>query len=371
MEGETIVITGASACCSLGFGRERILDAMLDGRVEIDNAPGLEHREGETPRAGQLPAEVLPPGDTADRAERMVGKLIEAARDEAGLEEGLLKDVEVVFGTTLGGMRYVGKALRSGRPEDYRFSIAGSLNPEAMRDSGLRVGGTSTSAACASGLSTLVLGATALMLGEADVVMAVAYDPISEFAYAGFKSLRLVAEGPIRPFTEDREGMRLGEGGAAFVLERAGSAKARGAKPIGVLAGWGLASDAHHLTQPDPAGGGAGSAIRAALGAEAGEAMRPDVVFAHATSTPANDVAEHAALEHALGEHLANTPVTALKSRMGHVLGGAGAVECAVGLAALERGVIPAAANAVVDRSAFPRLDLVSDEPRTRGLEKG
>ena len=365
-----IVITAASACCSLGMGRDRILDAMLAGGVEIDHAPGLEHRDDESPRAAQLPGDVIPSEDRPDRAERMIRVLVDAAAKEAGLDPAHAADVEVLFGTTLGGMRYVGRGLRSDLLDDYRLSTTGALNSEALAGTGLRPGGSSTSAACASGLSTLVLGATALLLGDTDMVMAVSYDPISEFAYAGFKSLRLVAEGPIRPFTEEREGMRLGEGGAAFVLERAESARARGAKPIGVLAGWGLASDAHHLTQPDPSGNGAGSAIRSALRIE-DTLVPPDVVFAHATSTPANDGAEHAALEQAIGESFSQTPVTALKSRIGHTLGGAGAVECAVALAALERGVIPAAANASVDRSAFPNLDLVVDGPRDRSMERG
>ena len=220
------------------------------------------------------------------------------------------------------------------------------------------------SAACASGVSSLSLGATALLLGEADLVVAVAYDPISEFAYAGFHCLRLVSEGPLRPFTADRTGMRLGEGYGVFVVERESAAATRGATVLARILGWGGGSDAHHLTQPIPTGRGAADALRSATASLDGTGIVPDLVAAHATSTPANDLAEHAALAACFGDRLPEIPVTALKSRIGHTLGAAGAVELSVVLAAMEHGAVPAAANATVDRASFPTLDLVESAPR-------
>ena len=91
---------------------------------------------------------------------------------------------------------------------------------------------------------------------------------------------------------------------------------------------------------------------------------RPDFVAAHATSTPANDTAEHAALRVAFGSDLPDIPVTALKSRIGHTLGAAGAIELSVAIEAMERGRIPSVANAEVVGDSFPDLDLVVGEPR-------
>ncbi len=378
MSSHAIAITGAGTLCSLGEGRHAILEAMLAGAVAIDEAPAIEGRFAPGPDGGEAPvraaqareAEPLV-GDASDRAERLLQRTIKAALAEAGLDRptveamrGAGRRVEAIFGTTLGGMRHLGRALRTDDLAEYRRTTTATVVQEALRDTGLPGGGPTISAACASGVSAVALGATALLLGETDLVLAIAYDPISEFAYAGFNCLRLVAPGPLRPFDATREGMRVGEGYGVFVLERADDAAERGVASIGRVLGWGGASDAHHLTQPVPDGRGAGRAIRDATRGLREAGRTPGLVAAHATSTPANDVAEHAALRSAFDAGLPDIPVTALKSRIGHTLAAAGAVELAVVLAAMERGALPATANSTPDREAFGDLDLVIDEPR-------
>ena len=369
---DDVVITAAAACCSLGSDRDQILDAMLEGRVGIDEAPGIEGSfpagDERTVKAAQ--AEPLTGGEV-DRAENSIGRTVRAALAEAGLDPSTLDrlrtggtSVETIFGTTLGGMRHLGRAFREDRLSDFARTLTATVNRESLRGTGLPLGGSTISAACASGVSSVSLGATAILLGEADIVVAISYDPISEFAYAGFSCLRLVAEGPLRPFTADREGMRVGEGYGVLVVERAGQAKQRGAAPLARVLGWGAASDAHHLTQPAPDGRGAARAVRSAA------VTTPDIVVAHATSTPANDTAEYQALENAFGSRLRDIPVTALKSRIGHTLAAAGSVELAVLIAAMERGRIPPTANAVADAESFPDLDLVL-EPRDARIERG
>ena len=369
---DDVVITAAAACCSLGSDRHAILDAMLAGRVGIDEAPAIEGSfppdEDRVVKAAQ--AEPLSSGE-ADRAETSIGQAVRAALQEAGLGRKVLKElraagttVETVFGTTLGGMRHLGQAIRDDSHSEFTRTLTATLNRDALRDTGLPLGGSTISAACASGVSSVSLGATALLLGEADIVVAISYDPISEFAYAGFSCLRLVAEGPLRPFTADREGMRVGEGYGVFVLERSSHAKARGADPLARLLGWGAASDAHHLTQPAPDGRGAARAVRSAA------VVTPDIVVAHATSTPANDAAEYQALANVFGSELKEIPVTALKSRIGHTLAAAGSVELAVLIAAMDRGTIPATANVMPDSESFPDLDLVL-EPREVRIDRG
>lgn len=376
MSTPTVAITAAEACCSLGEGRSAILDAMLAGEVEIDAAPAIEGRflgdSADRPvRAAQARESAPSVGSAPDRAEQLLHRTVRSALEEAGLDADTLRArcraglrVESIFGTTLGGMRHFGAALRSGDLDEYRRSTTATLVGDALRGTGLPEGGSTISAACASGVSAVAMGATTLLLDEADLVVAIAYDPISEFAFAGFNCLRLIAEGPLRPFTADREGMRVGEGFAVIVLEREAEATSRGARPLARILGWGAASDAHHLTQPVPDGAGAGRAIRAASASLLAAGRRPDFVAAHATSTPANDTAEHAALQVAFGADLPDIPVTALKSRIGHTLGAAGAIELSVAIEAMERGRIPSVANAEVDRDSFPELDLVVGEPR-------
>lgn len=356
---DPVVITGVDVCCSLGVGRDQILQEMLAGSVRIDDAPALERREGENPLGAQAAEGDPPIGATRFRAEYLLERVLKGALTEAAPEFTERDRIEAIFGTTLGGLRHLGHGLRTGDLKGYMRTTTATLTRDVLEGTGAHLGGSTVSAACASGLSAISLGATALLLGEADIVLAMAYDPISEFSYAGFHSLRLVAEGPLRPFSTNREGMRVGEGAAAFVLERKSEAIRRGAKPIATLLGWGSASDAHHLTQPDPSGSGAARAIIAAMGGE--QRRVPDVIFAHATSTQANDAAEYEALRIAIGEQLPSLPITALKSRIGHTLGAAGAVELAVAIAAMEKNVIPSAANASLDKESFPELDLVTE----------
>ncbi|MDG1359817.1 MAG: beta-ketoacyl synthase N-terminal-like domain-containing protein [Phycisphaerales bacterium] len=376
---ETLVLTAASASCSLGEDRRAILAAMLEGGVEIDVAPGIEgvfkpDADGAPVpevRAAQVSEAEPVVGSVPDRAERMLARSIRRGLDEAGLDPATIRSmrsdgtrIETLFGTTLGGMRHLGAGMRNGRLDVMARTTTSTVTRHALEGTGLDLGGSTVSAACASGVSALAMAGTAILAGEADLVVAIAYDPISEFAYAGFHCLRLVAAGPLRPFTEDRAGMRLGEGYGVFVVERESAAVARGATVLARILGWGGGSDAHHLTQPVPTGRGAADALRSATAALDGTGLVPDLVAAHATSTPANDLAEHAALASCFGERLPEIPVTALKSRIGHTLGAAGAVELSVVLAAMEHGAVPAAANATVDRDAFPTLDLVTPTPR-------
>jgi 3-oxoacyl-[acyl-carrier-protein] synthase II len=379
IESDTLVLTAASASCSLGEDRHAILESMLEGRVEIDAAPGIEGvfqpEEDGTPvpevRAAQVPESAPEVGSVPDRAERMLARSIRRGLDEAGLDPSTIDAMraagsrfETIFGTTLGGMRHLGAGIRNGRLDVMARSTTSTVTRHALEGTGLDLGGSTVSAACASGVSALAMAGTTILAGEADVVVAIAYDPISEFAYAGFNCLRLVSEGPLRPFTAERTGMRLGEGYGVFVVERESAAAARGATVLARILGWGGGSDAHHLTQPVPTGRGAADALRAATASLDGTGNLPDLVAAHATSTPANDLAEHAALADCFGDRLAEVPVTALKSRIGHTLGAAGAVELSVVLAAMEHRAVPAAANAVVDRASFPTLDLVAPTPR-------
>ncbi len=366
---KSIVMTGVGACCSLGFGRAHILDHMISGDIEIDHAPAMEHGPEDSPRGAQAKENDPPIGAGTDRAEQLLTRVIQDALLESGCTDLQGRRIEVVMGTTLGALRHLGAGLRDNDADEYRLSTTATVTRLALSGLGIPCGATTVSAACASGLTAIALGATSLLMDEADLVIAIGYDPISEFAHAGFTSLRLVSPTTIRPFTEDREGMRVGEGAAAFVLERSDDVVQRGGTVCARLLGWGAASDAHHLTQPAPDGSGAGKALRSACQSLSKDVI-PDLMVAHATSTPANDAAEYQALKSVLGDRLSEVSVTAMKSRIGHTLGAAGAVETAVAIAVMERGVVPSSANAVCDEEAFPELNLVVGDPRSLQVER-
>jgi 3-oxoacyl-[acyl-carrier-protein] synthase II len=366
---DAVVITAASAICALGRTRHEALEAMIAGRSGVRPPSAIESSSGAAPCAGQaVDLSSAPTGE--DRAERYLHQAVKDALEEAGLAGRVPSQTAVVMGTTLSGMRHWGAALRSGELASVQRVGAAAVLSNALRGLGVPCGGITVSAACASGLSSVAAGAAMLRQNLADVVLAGGYDPISEFTQGGFLSLRLVAADRPRPFDAERQGMIVGEGYAVIVLERAADALARGARPLAWLRGTGESSDGHHLTQPDPTGAGAARAMRAALEQADMQPSDIDLVIAHATGTPNNDGAEYKAYCAVLGPSLAAIPVTALKSRLGHALGAAGAVELAIGIACLERGMIAPTDTGTVDRSEFPDLDLVTVGRRPARLER-
>src|SRR5260221_456520 len=189
--------------------------------------------------------------------------------------------------------------------------------------------------ACAASAMAIGDGYDAIRLGRAEVMLCGGSEAgVTELAIAGFAAMRALSrrnEDPMRasrPFDAHRDGFVMGEGAAVLVLEELEHALARNATVYAEIAGYGVSSDAHHMTEPDPDGAGSARAIRLAL-ADAGLGPEDvDYVNAHASSTPLGDASETAALKVALGEEKAYaTPVSALKGATGHCLGAAGAIE--------------------------------------------
>jgi 3-oxoacyl-(acyl-carrier-protein) synthase len=265
-------------------------------------------------------------------------------------------------------MRDGGAFLRSGNSQDLRYFLASPVLSAAMRGIGFEGPAMTTCSACSSSLSSVGLAVTLLQSGQADLVIAGGYDAISEYSYAGFSSLRLVARGALRPFARDREGMKVGEGYGIIVLERAVDLDRRGRRAMARILGVGESADAHHLTQPHPQGEGALAAITRALEWAQLTPGEIDLLAAHATGTPDNDAAEYAALRRAFGDGLPRLPVVAFKSHLSHALGGAGALELILSAMALDSQLIPPCANVSAKDTDFAGLSLTSGAPRPAAL---
>jgi 3-oxoacyl-[acyl-carrier-protein] synthase II len=184
--------------------------------------------------------------------------------------------------------------------------------------------------------------------------------------FAAMKALSTRSDAPeraSRPYDLDRDGFVLGEGGGVLILEEYEHAKARGAKIYCEIAGQGLTSDGFHIAAPDPDGIGVQRAIKIAL-ADAGISTK-DVVHlnAHATSTPAGDVAEANALRLALGKDADHVAVSATKSMTGHLLGGAGAIESVFLVKAIQDRLAPPTIN-IENLDPAVTVDVVRDTPR-------
>ncbi|CAG0990641.1 3-oxoacyl-[acyl-carrier-protein] synthase 2 [Phycisphaerales bacterium] len=357
---DAIAITGLGLVTALGDTPQATFDAILAGQSGLGPVPAMEQHTLATKGGGQA-VDLPPPRRPLPREARYLQFAISRALQSASLPAGAA--VGAVMGTTLHGMPAAGRALRTGNLGELKSFPALAVLAEATRDLGIHGPLLSTCSACSSGLGAVALAVTLLRSGLIDVVVAGGYDVLSEYAYAGFDSLRLIAPGPPRPFGARREGMKTSEGFAAIVLERASHAQQRGAPPRGYIAGFGESSDAHHLTQPHPEGAGAAAAMLAAM-SMAG--VTPDdigLISAHATSTPNNDASEYAAMAAAFGPALEHTPVVAFKSHFGHTLGGAGAVELVLSIIARERGVVPPTLNSDPIDAAFKFLKLGRSSP--------
>jgi nodulation protein E len=203
--------------------------------------------------------------------------------------------------------------------------------------------------------------------GEAE--LAITGGSEAPFGYGHLKAweaMRVIAPDTCRPFCADRKGMILGEGGAMLVLEPLDAARARGARILGEIVGFGMTSDANHIIMP--AVGGPVRAMRDAI-EEAG--IRPEQVGyinAHGTGTPANDPTETAAIREVFGGHADHLPVSSTKSMHGHALGAAGALEAVATILALRDGVLPPTAN-FTKPDPLCNLDVIPNEAREARAE--
>src|SRR3954447_3768273 len=215
--------------------------------------------------------------------------------------------------------------------------------------------------ACAASNMAIGDGLDSIRLGRADVMLCGGTEAaVNEVGIAGFAAMRALSQrndDPVhasRPFDAQRDGFVMGEAGAVLVLEELEHAKARGAKIYAEVSGYGLSSDAKHITEPDPTG--PVRAFQMALGDAGIGADNIDYINAHATSTPIGDASETKMLKLALGEENARTtPVSGTKGATGHCLGAAGAIEAAFTVLAVQNDLLPPTINYEVED---PECDL-------------
>jgi 3-oxoacyl-[acyl-carrier-protein] synthase II len=225
--------------------------------------------------------------------------------------------------------------------------------------------------ACASGAEAIGYALEMIRSNRADIIVSGGVEAaIHQLPMAGFAAMKALStrndapERASRPYDADRDGFVLGEGGGILILEEYEHAKARGAKIYCELVGQGLSSDGYHIAAPDPDGSGVQRAIKFAL--KDANLSTKDIVHlnAHATSTPAGDVAEANALRLALGKDADHVAVSATKSMTGHLLGGAGAIESVFIVKALQERLAPPTIN-IENLDPAVTIDVVRDKPRT------
>lgn len=374
-----IAITGCGITTCLGVGKGANWEALRSGRSGLAEVTRFNIGDYPVRRGGEAPllvpeagerwaAPVHAPEDQRSVEMRELTRVVEEACADAGLEPEratATPNVGLTIGSSLAGSSTADQFFEQYMSRDRESVDYGLLDgyyiEEHLRQicSHLGIIGSSIliSNACAAGGSSLATAARWLLTGRVDMVIATGYDPLSNFTFAGFGSLMALSTTQLRPLSKNRDGMLLGDGYAALILERGDDAWAANREPLALLAGYGESTDAHHLTQPDPRGGGAALAMRRAL---AKASLQPEdigYVNCHGTATPANDGAEVSALASVFGDRLAQLPISSSKPFFGHTLGGAGTVEAVVSILALRHGFLPATLNLDELDPEFPPLD--------------
>jgi len=255
-------------------------------------------------------------------------------------------------------------------PDYHPRFLFGSVADTLAEKYGTKGSPISLSTACASGASAIQLGVEAIRRGETDAALCIGADgSINPEALIRFSLLSALStsndnpQGAVRPFAKNRDGFVMAEGAGALVLESYESAKARGAKILGVLEGCGEMADAFHRTRSSPDGKPIIGCIHNALEDAGLQPDEIDYVNAHGTSTPENDKMEHLGLSAVFGERMKGIPISSNKSMIGHTLSAAGAVEAVFSILTLEHQRIPPTINYLVPDPAI-QLDVVPNKAR-------
>jgi 3-oxoacyl-[acyl-carrier-protein] synthase-1 len=234
--------------------------------------------------------------------------------------------VGVVLGTSTSGIgeteQAIGRYAEVGSlPEDFHYAMQEMASPAEMLAQQLGLGGPAYahSSACSSSAKAMASAARLIRMGLCDAVITGGADSLCGFTVAGFASLESVSAAQCNPMSVNRKGINIGEGAALFLMS---------AEPAAVaLLGWGESSDGHHMSAPDPAGGGARLAMAQALQRAGIEAAQIDYINLHGTATPQNDAMESRVVEGLFG---LDVPVSSTKPFTGHTLGAAAAIEAAL-----------------------------------------
>jgi len=385
-----VAVTGMGVVTSLGQGKDATWAALTAGKSGIHRINRFPTEGLRTTIAGTIDFIDVEPFCAPMLSERLAVLAAEEAVGQSGLASGdfpgalfiAVPPVEMEWpqrealaeaSGQAGEITYKDllKAAATGRFKAWHdLFIFGTVADRVADRFGTKGSPISLSTACSSGATAIQLGVEAIRRGETDAALCIGTDgsvnPESLIRFSLLSALSTQNENPegaSKPFSKNRDGFVMGEGGAALVLENAEAAKARGATILGYVLGCGEKGDNFHRTRSSPDGSPAIAAIRQALD-DAGVA--PDeigYINAHGTSTPENDKMEAMSCTAVFGERMGSLPISSNKSMIGHTLTAAGAVEAVMSLLTIATGRLPPTINYQVPDPAIP-LDVVPNVAR-------
>jgi len=359
-----VVITGAGCITAMGQDVAVFAENLFEGRSGIremaDRPADLRFSQAATVQDfGQQEWLLANQRQVGERSSAFAVAAARQAVEQSGIVGSYPADaIAVVLGCSTGGRtteetEYEKLYARGARvhPLTVPRAMANAGTSLVSMEHGITGPAFTLTTACASGGHAIGLAFQMVRSGAVKAALTGAHEaPLTLTFLKGWDGLHVVSPTACRPFAQDRDGMTLGEGAAVFAIEALDSAQARGAEIFGEIVGFGMSSDAHHITQPNPAGPAA--AMRKAI-ADAG-ASPDDVGYinAHGTGTEANDRVEAEAIHRVFGDRARTMAISSTKGLHGHAIGASGAMELLATVLALHRGVLPA--NAGLAGGAVP-----------------
>lgn len=357
-----VVITGMGAIAPNGNGLDTFVNNSLAGKVGIKKINKFDATDTGITVAGEIddfdPKAVV--GKKAARrmdlySQYAVQTAVEAM-DMAGLNEDNIKPEElgVIYGSGIGGLTTIQQQIIKMHDKGPRrvspFFVPMAIGNMAAGNISIRFNAQNISmaivTACATGTHSIGQAYREIQDGRAKAIIAGGSEAsVNEIGISGFAALTALSntkdpEKASLPFDKDRNGFVLGEGAGTLVLEDYEHAKARDAKILGEVVGYGVTSDAYHITSPDPEGKGAARAMQLAIDDAGIKPADIDYINAHGTATHANDSGEALAINKVFGKN-SDVLVSSTKGMTGHLLGAAGAIEAVLTVAALQKGKLP------------------------------
>ncbi|WP_030718891.1 beta-ketoacyl-[acyl-carrier-protein] synthase family protein [Streptomyces sp. NRRL F-2580] len=374
MSKRRVVVTGMEVLAPGGVGRDNFWSLLSEGRTATRGITFFDPSQFRSRVAAEIDFDPYAHGLTPHEVRRMdrAAQFAVVAARGAVADSGLGTDaldpyrIGVTIGSAVGSTMSLDEDYRvvsdGGRldlvdrayadPFFYNYFVPSSFAAEVARAVGAQGPSSVVSAGCTSGLDSVGYAVELIREGTVDVMVAGATDaPISPITMACFDAIKATTprhdepEHASRPFDATRNGFVLGEGAAVFVLEELESAQRRGARIYAEIAGYATRSNAYHMTGLRPDGAEMSEAITVALDEARMNPTAIDYINAHGSGTKQNDRHETAAFKHSLGDHAYRTPVSSIKSMVGHSLGAIGSIEIAASILAIQHNVVPPTAN--------------------------
>ena len=363
-----VVVTGIGILCPVGRNASSTWEALIAGKSGIDYITLFDPEPFATKFAGEVKG--FNPTDYVNRKQarhmdRFVQLAVAASSQavkQAGIQinPGNQDNIGVIIGSGFGGLLTLSEQIRILR-ERGPDRVSPFLVPMLLADMasaqvsivlGAKGPNLGTASACSSGSDAIGTAYEIIRRGDAQAMLAGGSEAaVTPIGIAAFNALRVLStrnsqpQLASRPFDAERDGFVLSEGAAVLMLEDLSFAQRRGASILAEITGYGVSSDAYHVTQPTEDGEGAVRAMQMALNKAGLATTEIDYINAHGTSTPLNDKMETKAIKAVFGDTAYHIPVSSTKSMMGHLLGGAGAVEAAICVMVIQHGIIPPTIN--------------------------